>query len=311
MKLVKALLVGITMTAGLAWARPEVIFPNEAEVSSTAVISVFQVAELKDFTGVAFQEIAKMPLAEKAESQESVVLSGEEVSKKLRALVNNSEVLKKLNPAFKIPNEIRIKIRQEGLSKIEVEKSLRNVLASRCPTCTFQIRLSSLPKTTGKNWSINWDQEIKYGSFMIPIQYDNQFSNSWITGTARALKHVPVAKKLIRFGERLQAEDLELAEADITYIKENTTDLETITGLVANRSLTPRTPIILSDLKREPAARKGQIVKAQVGDHQFEISVNATAEENGFVGDLIKVKNSETQKVMSAIVIEKGVVKVQ
>lgn len=311
MNFLKALLVGITMTASLAWARPEVIFPNEAEVSNTTVISVFQVAELKEFSGVAFNEIAQMPLAEKIETQDSVVLSGEEVSKKLRALVKNSEVLKKLNPAFKIPSEIRIKIRQDGFSKIEIEKSLRNVLASRCNTCTYQIRLNNLPRVTSKNWNIDWDQEIKLGSFMIPVRVENQFSNTWITGTARAQKLVPVAKKLIRFGERLQAEDLEMMETDVTFVKEETPEMNTIVGMIANRSLTPRMPIILSDLKREPAARKGQVVKALVGDQTFEVSINASAEENGFVGDVIKIKNSETQKVMSAIVIEKGVVKVQ
>lgn len=311
MNFVQALLVLITMTAGPAWARPEVIIPKEAEVSNTAVISLFQVAELKEFTGAAFNEIAKMPLAEKIESQYSVVLSGEEVSKKLRTLVNNSEVLKKLNPAFKIPTEIRIKIRQDGFSKLEIEKSLRNILVSRCAACTFQIRLNSLPKVSGKNWNIDWDQEIKYGSFMIPVQTDSQFSNTWITGTARAQKQVPVAKKLIRFGERLQAEDLEMLDTDITFVREETPELNAIVGMIANRSLTPRSPIILSDLKREPATRKGQVVKALVGDQNFEVSINASAEENGFVGDLIKIKNSETQKVMSAIVIEKGVVKVQ
>lgn len=311
MSVVKALLVGITMMASLAWARPEVIFPAEAEVSNTAVISVFQVAELKELSGIAFSEIAKMPLVDKIETQESLILSGDEVSKKLRDLVRNSEVLKKVNPSFKIPSEIRIKIRQDGISKTELEKTLRNLLAARCEDCSFQIRFNNIPKLSTKNWNIDWDQEIKHGSFMIPVQEENQFSNKWITGTARVQKKVPVAKKLIRFGERLHEEDLETLEVDITYVKEATPSMSQVVGLIANRSLTPRAPILLSDLKREPATRKGQVVKALVGDQSFEVSINASAEENGFVGDLIKIKNTETQKVMSAIVIDKGVVKVQ
>lgn len=311
MKLLKALLTGLTLMASAAWARPEVIFPKEAEVSNTAVISVFQVAELKELSGTAFNEIAKMPLADTAEKQETLTLSGEEISKKLRDLVRNSEVLKKVNPAFKIPSEVRIKIRQDGLSKNEIEKSLRNVLASRCQFCGFQIRLSALPKVTGHNWNIDWDQDLKYGSIMIPVREADQFSNKWITGTVRAQKQVPVAKKLIRFGERLQAEDLEILDTDVTFVKEETPEMSQLVGLIANRTLTPRAPILLSDVKREPAARRGQVVKALIGDQNFEISVNASAEENGFVGDMIKVKNTETQKVMSAVVVDKGVVKVQ
>lgn len=311
MKLAQGLLLGITVMASLAWARPEVIFPKEAEVSNTSVISVFQVAELKEISGVAFNEIAKMPLVEQIEKQDSIVLSGEEVSKKLRELVKNSEVLKKINPAFKIPSEIRIRIRQDGYSKEEIERSMRNVLMAKCETCKFQIRLNALPKMSSLNWSIDWDQEIKYGSFMIPVREADQFSNKWITGTLRVQKQVPVARKLIRFGERLQEEDLEVIETDVTFVKEETPDLQQIVGLLANRTLSPRAPILLSDLKREPATRKGQIVKALVGDTVFEVSINAAAEENGFVGDVIKIKNPETQKTMSAIVIDKGVVKVQ
>lgn len=311
MSVLKVLLVGITMMASLAWARPEVIFPAETEVSNTAVISVFQVAEMKELTGLAFHEIAKMPLIEKIEKQEHLVLPGTEVSRKLRELVNSSELLKKLNPIFKIPTEIRIHIRQEGFSKTEIERCMKTVLLSRCEACSFKIFLNPLPKMAQLNWNIDWDQDIKYGSFMLAVREAGQFANKWITGTLQVRKKVPVAKRLIRFGERVQSEDLEVLEADVSYLREETPELAQLVGLLANRTLTAKTPVLLSDLKREPATRRGQMVRALVGDQDFEVSINASAEESGFVGDLIKIKNLETQKIMSAIVINKGVVKVQ
>lgn len=302
---------GIILIAGQAKARPEVVFPSEAEVSNTAVISVFQVAEMKNLSGVAFSEIAKMPLVESVEEQESVLLSGEEVSKKLRELVKRSEVLKKINPSFLIPSEIRIQIRKDGVSKAEVERSVKNLTSERCHPCTVKVQVNSVPAVKGFSWNIDWDQEIKSGSFMIPVRESRGFSNKWITGTLRVFKNVPVARKLIRFNERIQAEDIEVFEADITYLKEDAPESSQVVGLLANRTLAPKTPVLLSDLKREPAARRGQIVKALVGDQEFEVSIQASVEENGFIGDVIKIKNPETQKSMSAIVVDKGVVKVQ
>ncbi|MGZ3744771.1 MAG: flagellar basal body P-ring formation chaperone FlgA [Pseudobdellovibrionaceae bacterium] len=299
------------MMASLVWARPEVIFPAEAEVSNTAVISVFQVAELKELKGLAFNEIAKLPLAERTENQQELILSGEEVSKKLRETVKNSEVLKKINLSFRIPAQILIHIRQDGFSKTEIQRVMRNVLLARCEDCIFQIQMNALPKISPLNGTIDWDQDIKYGSFMIAVREAGQFANKWITGTLRVRKMVPVAKKLIRFGERLQKEDLEILEADVSYIKEETPELAQVVGMIANRTLAPKAPILLSDLKREPAARRGQVVRALVGEHDFEVSINASAEESGFIGDLIKIKNMETQKMMSAIIIDKGVVKIQ
>lgn len=295
----------------LGWARPEVIFPKEAEVSNTTVIAVFQVAELKELSGAAFNELAKMSLVDNIENHQQITLSGDEISKKLRDLVKQSVELRKINPSFTIPSEVKISIRQDGISKIEAEKSIKNHLMANCGVCDIQVRLTNIPKVSAKSWSIDWNQEIRYGSFMIPVRDANGLASKWVTGTARVLKRVPVAKKLIRFGERIQAEDLELMESDITFVKEETPQMDQLVGLAANRTLSPRMPIILSDMKREPAARRGQVVKALIGDNDFEISINASAEENGFVGDMIKVKNPETQKVMSAIVIDKGVVKVQ
>jgi flagella basal body P-ring formation protein FlgA len=124
-------------------------------------------------------------------------------------------------------------------------------------------------------------------------------------------KSVPVARRFIRFGERIQMEDVEMAESNITHLKEESPLLSQVIGLIANKSLAAKTPVILSDLKREPAARKGQVLKALIGSSDFEVSINALAEENGFIGDVIKIKNSETQKTISAIIVEKGVVKVQ
>jgi flagella basal body P-ring formation protein FlgA len=310
MKFVKSFLIGMTLTASLAWGRAEVIFPKEAEVSNTGVISVFQVAELKEISGVAFSEIARMILIEKTELK-TVTISGDEISKKLRDLVRNSTALQKINPSFRIPAEIRINIRQDGISQLEVERSLKNMILSRCDACAVDIHVKSLPKVKTQNYEINWEEDIKGGAFMIPVKESDQYSNKWITGTVKIQKTVPVARRLIRFGDRIQAEDVEMMDSNITFLKEETPQLNQVVGMIANKTLTAKSPVMLSDLKREPAAKKGQMLKALVGSDDFEISINASAEEAGFIGDVIKIKNPETQKTMSAIVVEKGLVKVQ
>lgn len=102
-----------------------------------------------------------------------------------------------------------------------------------------------------------------------------------------------------------------MSMTDVTFAKDGSLRMEDIQGQMAARSLPVGSTVWASDLKREPAAKKGQIVKALLGDDSFEISVNMMAEDSGFVGDLIKVKNLETQKVLSGLVTEKGVVKLQ
>lgn len=307
----KIFVAGLTLNAGLAWGRAEVIFPKETEVSNTGVISVFQVAELKEISGVAFTEIARVTLAEQTEQKESIVLSGEDVSKKLRDLVRNSVALQKVNPTFKIPSEIRIKIRQDGISKIEIERTLKNLIISRCESCAVDIQVKSIPKVKNQSFEIGWEEDVKGGAFMIPVKETAVFANKWITGTVKIRKTVPVAKRMIRFGDRIQAEDVEMMDTNITFLKEETPELVQVIGLVAGKTLMAKSPVVMSDLKREPAAKRGQMLKALAGTDDFEVSINVSAEENGFIGDVIKIKNPESQKTMSATVIEKGLVKLQ
>jgi flagella basal body P-ring formation protein FlgA len=66
-----------------------------------------------------------------------------------------------------------------------------------------------------------------------------------------------------------------------------------------------------SDLKREPAAERGKAVKVIAGDELYEVSLSGVAEDTGHIGDLIKVRNIESKKVFTAVVVEKGVVKIQ
>lgn len=311
MKAAKLLLTGLILMCGHVWARPEVVFPKEAEVSNTAVISVFQVAQLKGFSGFAFNEIARMPLIEKVDQQSSVTLSGDEISKKLRELVKNSFELQKANPTFKIPTEVKVIIRQDGISKKDVERSLQNVLQAKCNSCSYDIQVKSVPRVQMKSYEIIWDEGQSPGSFLLPVRETQGVSEKWIAGTIRVKKVVPVPRRIIRLGERIQAEDLEMKESNITYLKEENPEKGQIVGLIANRTITAHSPILLSDLRREPAALKGQVIKVLIGGDEFEVSTQAVAEENGNVGDVIKIKNSETQKFMSATVIEKGVVKIQ
>lgn len=313
MKITALLTLQILFFASLAQARPEVVFPAEAEISNVNSAQILEVAELKDFSGEAFSEISSMVLWEAAAEDSSgagITLSGAEISKKLRDHIANSAVLKKSNPTFKIPEQVKLSF-AKGVSRAATERGLKNVLLSKCPTCVYQIKISSVPTLATKTWSVDYGQDLKNGAMMLTVQDSGNGANQWISGSYHVRKKVPVLKRSVRFGERLQADDIELAEADITFLRETPPEMSELIGMLASRTLQAKTAAVLSDFKREPAAKRGQILKALVGNDSFEVSINVTAEENGTVGDLIKVQNPETRKMMSALIVEKGVVKVQ
>lgn len=295
-----------------AMARPEVVFSNEMEVSNAANVRMLEVAEFKDFSFDHFQKLSQVILWEAKDTpEESTTLSQAELSKKLRDVVAGDAELKKMNPAFRIPDQVKLTFSKTGVSRQAVERALRNSLSAKCSDCVYKMKISSVPSMRTNTWIVDYDTEIKSGSFMVSVNDLQSTSTQWISGSVNTKKNVPVLKKSIRFGERLQAEDIEMNEMDITFQRERTPDVNSVVGSVANRTLQAGTTLIASDFKKEPAAKRGQILKAMIGDDTFEVSINVTAEENGSIGDTIKIQNPETKKMMSAVVIDKGVVKVQ
>jgi flagella basal body P-ring formation protein FlgA len=334
MKIAAFATLQIVLFAGLAQARPEVLFPVEAEISNLPSARLLEVAELKDFTPEAFAEISKILIwqaesssatgenvdepkqtvtntASAGSSKGEVFVTRADISKKMRSAIDSSLILKKANLSFNIPEKIKLTFAKASVSKTAAERGLKNTLAVRCATCIYQIRISSTPTLVSRSWSIDYDQDIKNGAFMLPIQDTSTAMNQWISGSYRAKNKVPVLKRAVRFGERVQGEDFELGEADVTFQREATPELSQLVGMIANRSLQARAAVVLGDFKKEPAAHRGQVLKAIAGTDSFEVSINVTAEENGAIGDLIKVQNPETKKMMSGLIVDKGVVKVQ
>ena len=86
---------------------------------------------------------------------------------------------------------------------------------------------------------------------------------------------------------------------------------EHLMGMQAARFLNAGQIISFSDLKKETVLKKGQMVKAIAGHAFFEVSISAQAEEPGSIGDVIKIKNMDSQKVFAARIVEKGLVRIE
>lgn len=295
-----------------AWARPEVSIPAEVEVSQREILRLSDVAIVSGGNEALLSLLDSVVIRE--DSRElllSQYLNSQEILGRVRAALMATDTLRQENPAFKIPSKVKVSFSSTPISRKEVERKIQNVLKARCSNCEYKISIQSTPIPSQKQWELDYSQLAAKGGFLVPLKEGDQKQSKWISGTIRVSQLTPVATRLILQGERVQPQDVRMAMTDVTYSKDGVVRLEDIQGQIAARSLPVGSPIWTTDLKREPAAKKGQIVKALLGDESFEISVNMQAEDNGFVGDLIKVKNLESQKILSGLVVEKGVVKLQ
>lgn len=295
-----------------AFARPEISIPSSVEISQRELLRLGDIATVTGGTEELVNALDAVVLREDCrELLLSQHLNSSEILVKMRAALNSQENLRRLNPQFKVPSQVQVSFAATPVSRQEVERKVHNILKARCNECEYQISIQSTPRPASKMWDLDFTQLSAKGGFLLPLRDGDQRQIKWISGTIRVSKLTPVTTRLILQGERVQADDLRMSMTDVTFAKDGSLRMEDIQGQMAARSLPVGSTVWASDLKREPAAKKGQIVKALLGDDSFEISVNMMAEDSGFVGDLIKVKNLETQKVLSGLVTEKGVVKLQ
>jgi flagella basal body P-ring formation protein FlgA len=275
------------------------------EVSQRSVIHVGDVVQIEEPTEELLNILDGLVLPS------AKTISATEISSVIKSEMESSGSLKRLNVTFRIPTELQIKKSSTPISKIEVERKVTNILKSRCVDCAYKVNVQSAPYPAGTAWDLDYSQINGKGSFLIPVRDGDARAMKWISGTVRVTKLTPVATRFIQLGERIQTGDLKMSLVDVTFAKDAPVRIQDIQGQQLTKSLQIGQPLWSSDIKREVATQRGQMVKATLGNGDFEITANLEAQDNAFIGDTIKVKNLETQKTLSALVTEKGVVKIQ
>lgn len=300
------------LTLNIAQARPELIVPAELELSQKATLHLGDMVVVKEATPELLALLDQIVVLKDArELLLSQQLKSSDILTVLRTQLQSDEAFKRINPGFKVPSQIKVSFSAAPISKAEVERKALNQLSAKCSDCEFKVNVQSTPFPYGKDWQIDYSATVAKGGFLLPMTDGENRPTKWISGNIRMMKLTPVATRMIQQGERLKTTDIQMQMTDVTFAKDSGVDPGQLEGQLAARLIAIGSPIWSSDLKREPAATRGQILKALLGDEDFEITTNVQAEENGFVGDVIKIKFLETKKVLSGVVIEKGVVKLQ
>ncbi len=127
----------------------------------------------------------------------------------------------------------------------------------------------------------------------------------------RLMQRVLVAKRPLIRGERLQAEDLDYAEQDITRLRSGYfTDARNLVGKVLSQAVMPGRVISPRIIDNPRLVRRGQDVTILAGSDGFEIRMKGKAMMDGKAGDVIRVKNSKSKRIVEGQVVAASTVKV-
>ena len=162
------------------------------------------------------------------------------------------------------------------------------------------------------DWEMDLNVDLSKTSMMIPIRSTTQNDRKgWIVGEIKRYQQIPVLNRAVRMGDVITQDLVTIEKRQLLNARESVTSPEQLIGMQAARFLNAGQAITYADLKKEQIVKKGQMVKAMVGHNFFEVSISAQVEESGSIGDVIKIKNMDSQKVVAAKVINKGLVRIE
>lgn len=276
----------------------EMTFPSTVEVSPRESISLYDIVETKNISEAVLNDLKEIEIA----NQETKAITKNELMRKLRGV----------EAFFLFPNEVKILRSRQTVSRMELERKIKNQLLTRCMSCEYQIQINSVPQNLPSDWAVDLNIDLNKSTVMIPVYSESQSDRKgWVTAEIKKHAMATVLNRSIKAGDVISQDMVITEKRLITNLADSVLDSKNIIGMQASRFINAGQLISFRDLKKETILKKGQIVKAYFGKGQFDISISAIAEESGSVGDVIKVKNMDSHKVFAATIVDRGLVKIE
>lgn len=220
--------------------------------------------------------------------------------------------------ALKIPSEIKVSRKGASLTPDEVKSKISTWVQSTCSPCDVEIQSLRL-QNPGKldasmTWSISNTLVIPKGSFNIALDLyknNNFFKKIYVQGNLRIIKEVPVVKRNLQYGERIQRDDISFEKRDITFNRESIPAEGELYGSEVAGSISSNQILWTRNLKRKMALTRGAPVQVTVQNQGWQIHITGISQDNGYVGDTVKILNPSTKKIIVGVVNASGMVEVR
>jgi flagella basal body P-ring formation protein FlgA len=315
---VKFFLILILLISHAAFSSEVSIRVNPHSVVKGKSLTLGDIAAFTGFTNSEVQNLRKIALGNAPAFGEKRNYSNHALTEILRVHLKRIQDRAPKRITLQIPEEVSIEGNGKTISKETLTQQLKENLRAICEECDFRVedlRIPEIPPFAPDNtWSIRADFHKLKGPFNFPVEIVNpvgEKSIHWITGRISVWKKVPVSTRVLGVQDRLEVSDFKWALRDITFLHDSTPDENEMIGSQVKMSVGPDQIIVKGHLVRKKALSRGDSVTITTGQSGWNITLRGVAQENGFVGDTVKVLNPDTKKIISGTVVSDGTVEVR
>lgn len=302
------------LTSSMVWAEgPRIEIKPYSKVTAET-ITLGDVAKFVDMSASEVEKFSALVLGNAPSVGEKRTFTDRAISEIFRRQLNNG----KSTVGLKIPREIIVENRGYELSEENVRTLLTKQWQKLCEACRFvigQVGLPLIPTEFAQyQWRLTEPTQLPRGTFSAQMEVlipERPSAIFWVNGKVQVQRKVPVATRALTMGTRLTPEDVREEFKDTTFAQDTTPEVQEMIGKQIRQAIRAGDIIWQQNIFREPALRRGESVKANVGGEAFQVSLMAIAEQDGFVGDRVKLRNRESNKVLFGRVVEKGEVRIE
>lgn len=293
-------------------AKPVIEVQPKILMTSKKIIKLGDITEFTEIDKKLVDKLSKIELGDAPEFGEKRVFTNHALSSLFRGHLPGDK-----RALLKIPSRVVIENKGYEMREGEVKEALTKKWQSSCSDCRIVIQRLVLPEVNSdwlhQPWKLNIKDDLPRGSFSVPVEFTakNKTSTFWITGSVEIERRVPVATRMMYFGEKVREGDFKWEYRDVTFARDGIPEEDSIVGKRVRGSLRANQIIWMNNIEREKALNRGDVVRIISGTKDWTVTTKGVAQQDAHIGDTVKVKNPKTLKVISALVVGKGEVKVE
>jgi len=134
--------------------------------------------------------------------------------------------------------------------------------------------------------------------------------NFSVLGRVEAIAPVVIATKTLKYDEIIGDDAVSVEPRDLGRIANPTGVTELVVGSVVKRTIQSGTAIDTTAIEQPPVVRKGELVKIFISHKQMVLTATGIARADGRKDEMIRVRNSSSNKLIYGRVDAPGIVEV-
>lgn len=153
---------------------------------------------------------------------------------------------------------------------------------------------------------------LKPGRNSIGVRCNAQLSwLLYLIATLKVYENIAVLTQPVKRGEIITEQQLTLTKQEISQLRSGfITDINTVINQQATRNLAPGIPISNKDFTKAIIIKRGDTVMITTNKSQLTIQMTGSAMSDGAQGQSIRIKNTSSGRIITATVVQAGVVSV-